>query len=666
MDHSPQKTAQAPLRDPRALLQRCHERLHRRGATEDVPLAMVRLLLAKWHDEQRPDAETLFYCTPAEYQSAAGRRQAAARAEALFREVRDAYSEIFEPHERLGASTDEIVEVMTELQAFRLQGDDDLLGAAYEEYTARALKREGGEFFTNRLIVKLLTDMVEPDSRTTMLDPAGGAGGFAAVVLRRGRGRVFLIDKKPRLVKFARAALLLAGNDHPDCIQGDGLAAPQGLPACFLKKCRPGKLSLVMTNPPWSGLTHGRITDPLLLQDFAVAHRWSAHKGRYRPTTELLGGGIPPEYLFVERCIRWLAPGGTLAIVLPKGILDNLEPALGVRHYLLRHCRVLAVINCHKNAFQPYTGSRGCLIVARKKKRPSDERDYPIFMAINRKIGQDSEGEPLYKKDEYGRPTTAVDEDLGALLTAWKQHLCGELRPSEYTFAIDASQLDGDTLKLNPQFFLPSLNESLRRIVALDGNGFAVERLGDRIATRIWKGARFKREDLEVEAAGAQTVAYHTPSSIFMRGEGLKLLDLAFCTAPRRKVILEHRARAGEILLTRSGTVGRVALVGRTLSGVLLSDDLIRIWIEDPRERAFVYAFLRSRAGQDQLRRNEYGTVQQHLEPAHVADVLLPLPEDGRILDGLLEAVLGGCEARERAVELEERADKALREILKW
>ena len=63
-------------------------------------------------------------------------------------------------------------------------------------------------------------------------------------------------------------------------------------------------------------------------------------------------------------------------------------------------------------------------------------------------------------------------------------------------------------------------------------------------------------------------------------------------------------------------------MVGPSLGGVILSDDLIRVWIEDDRLRAYVFQFLKSPEGQDQLRRNEYGTVQQHLEPSHVADPL--------------------------------------------
>lgn len=679
------------LRDPRGTLRRCHDRVHSRGATDDVAITMVRLLLSKWRDEERPGEYTEFYCTTEEFRTAEGREAVARRIESLFAEVRDAHSTVFDPHETIGASADEIIEVVTELQNYRLLGETDeqwdVMGAAYEQYTADEMKKEGGEFFTNRLIVDLLTNMVVDLTEGTMLDPAGGPGGFCSAALRRVRhlirehvkgktaqeraiaslkNKIFLIDKKPRLVKLAKAAMIVSGNGHRGFIHGDSLQPIEKLPESFRSECKPGNVSLVMTNPPWSGLVEGRISDTTLLRNYLVAHCWEWDAdGHYEPTGELING-VPPEYLFVEQCTNWLAPEGTLAIVLPKGILDNVEPALTVRHYLFRHYQVQAVINCHKDTFQPYTGSRGCLIVAKKKKQPNDSRRYKIFMAINRKIGQDSEGVPIYKKDDRGKPTKELDHDLVAIHGAWQDFLKGRLRESEYIFSIDANSLDAKTLKLNPQFFLPSLNKSLQRIISLDGNGFTVKRLGDGIASQIWKGSWWKREDLEVESPNANTAEYLTPTSIFMGGEGAKHLDLSRCSERRREEILRHKAREGEILITRSGTLGRVMVVGRTLLGKILSDDLIRVWIEDIGLRALVFTFLRSPAGQDQLLRNEYGTVQQHLEPPHVADVQMPLPDDEAKLDEIMETVKTALEAHERSIEMEARADAQMLELLDW
>ena len=95
------------LKDPNGTLRRAHERIHRRGVTEDVALTMVRLLLAKWRDEERPGEYTDFYCTPEEYGSLSGRESVKERVEQLFTEVRDDNSTVFDPHEHIGVSPNE-------------------------------------------------------------------------------------------------------------------------------------------------------------------------------------------------------------------------------------------------------------------------------------------------------------------------------------------------------------------------------------------------------------------------------------------------------------------------------------------------------------------------------------------------------------------------------
>ena len=107
------------LKDPRGTLRRCHARIHSKGTTDDVALTMVRLLLAKWRDEEHPEPYTQFYCTRDEFKSPQGHEAVARRIEELFAEVRDTHPTVFDPHETLGASPGEIIEVVTELQEYQ-------------------------------------------------------------------------------------------------------------------------------------------------------------------------------------------------------------------------------------------------------------------------------------------------------------------------------------------------------------------------------------------------------------------------------------------------------------------------------------------------------------------------------------------------------------------
>lgn len=180
-------------KDIRGLLRRCHNRIHGRGNDgdeEDLTMDMVRIFLAKAMDEESSSELPDFYCAPDEYESAAGRAVVAARVSALFETVKRANRDIFAEHERISVGSRAICDVVVELQDYQLlselsaASDWDLMGHAYEQYTSVYLKRERGQYFTNRLAIDLLVSMVDPNYTDIILDPAGGSGGFLTGVMR--------------------------------------------------------------------------------------------------------------------------------------------------------------------------------------------------------------------------------------------------------------------------------------------------------------------------------------------------------------------------------------------------------------------------------------------------------------------------------------------------
>jgi type I restriction enzyme M protein len=371
--------------------------------------------------------------------------------------------------------------------------------------------------------------------------------------------------------------------------------------------------------------------------------------------------------LFVERCIDWLAPGGRLGIVLPKGALDTTDPHLATRNFLFSQCRVVAVVSCHKNTFQPYTGTRTALLVVEKKDKPTapaEGRDYPVFMAVSRKIGQDSEGEPIFRLDDEGRPTSELDQDLDDIFVAWEQFNSGALTPSEYVFSVPAAAIDPQAFNINPQHYLPSLNESLRQALLLgDRPGWTASTIGT-IAESVYKGARFKREDLETDEVGPETRIYFTPAALLQeRGESAKRWDLSKVPEARRRILERHVLRRGQLLITRSGTIGRVLIVSEDQAGHIGSDDLIRVEIEDEALRFYVFGYLKSKLGQDQMKRNEYGTIQQHLEPRHVRDIVIPIPDDRTAVERIARELQESVFHRERSSSLESAALEQLRSM---
>jgi type I restriction-modification system DNA methylase subunit len=601
----------------------------------------------------------------------------AARVEALFEEAKRESPDVFAPTERIGLGARALADVAAILAPHRLTpepGDPlgaDLVGHAYEEYTATHLKRKKGQFFTNRLVVGLLVGLVDPGPDDVLLDPAGGSGGFlsgarahvrarleagGATAARTRRAlaahaeRTFSVEIDRRLVKLAKASRLLAGQAHDGLTQGDGLGPFEALAAPIRERCGRGVPTVVLTNPPFAGAGAGRIADADVLARFACGRRWDDRSGVYAPTGELLAEGAPPELLFFERSVDWLAPGGRLGIVLPKSFLDT-QTYRPARALLFERCRLLAVVTCHRHAFQPHTGVRTCLVVVEKlaegRRAPAA---YPIFLAVSQRAGQDSEGAPVFRRDARGEPTAALDHDLDEILAAWRAFRAGERWSSPQCFAIDRRDLD-DALRINPQAFLPTLHETLRAVASMDGvDGFRVVPLGELgERTRVWKGPRLKSESLLADGPGPGVEPYYTPSALLQENaDSIKWLDARRASAEQRRTLEAIRVRRGDLLVTRSGSIGRVVVVTSRHDGALVSDDLIRVRIEDEELRLWAMKLLQSRFGRDQMRRNEYGAIQQHLEPEHLRELLVPVPEPRSRLAGVVRAA-------RRAVRLKEQ-----------
>lgn len=91
----------------------------------------------------------------------------------------------------------------------------------------------------------------------------------------------------------------------------------------------------------------------------------------------------------------------------------------------------------------------------------------------------------------------------------------------------------------------------------------------------------------------------------------------------------ELKLKEGTLLLTRSGTIGSVSLVSKTIKDCVFSDDVIRVTFKNPYDLGYVYAFLKSKIGNLVLTTNGYGSVITHLEPEHLATVPIPNAPEG-------------------------------------
>lgn len=683
-------------KDIKGLLKRCHNKLHGRGVDgdeDDLTMDMVRLILAKALDEEKSSDLPEFYCTPEEYNTTEGQLTVANRIHELFKEVLEQNPDVFSSHERISVGNRAICDVVIELQPFRMLSnlheseDWDIMGHAYEQYTATYLKKKRGQFFTNRLAVDFMAKILDPEYTDIILDPAGGSGGFLTGAMRhvrkkilsspgteiskqrqldKHRTRLFMVEISKRLVKIAKTAMILNGDGHVGMTQGDSLDSYEKLNDNVLRLAGKGKPNIILTNPPFAGVGDGRITDPKILDNYTTGIKWTTRNGQYQPTGERNSEGVPPEMLFFERCLDWIAPGGKIGIVMPKSFLDT-QTYFPARQLLLSKFKLLAVVNCHKDTFQPHTGVRTCLVFLENPKDPKEiETDYKIYLSISKKIGQDSEGFPIFKRDNDNNLTDELDHDLDEIYNDYISFKQNNLKESEYRFSIKKSEID-DLLRINPQVYLPNLNETIKNIESIDDKeGWVVTTIGQiEKGIKIFKGPRLKSENLVVENMGPNIEPYYTPTAVLQeKGESAKLFNLAIASKSQINALNAVRVFRGDILITRSGTIGRVAFITQRLNNAIVSDDLIRVRIKDEFIRHYVFSFLKTKAAYDQMIRNEYGAVQQHLEPNHIRDILIPIPDDLDTIKHVVESSIKLINAKELLEVINEENDNNIGDLL--
>jgi len=155
-----------------------------------------------------------------------------------------------------------------------------------------------------------------------------------------------------------------------------------------------------------------------------------------------------------------------------------------------------------------------------------------------------------------------------------------------------------------------------RRVV--EDSGLEVKRLKD-VVQDIFVLGRFKRIYARDPSAGWPYLSATEALTFRPTSERWIARDHA------PKDAEQHFAREGWILLTCSGTVGRMVITSKRLEKFFLTHDLIRILPSASVPKGYLYAFLSSWVGQALIAKSEYGSAIKHLEPYHLAGVQVPL-----------------------------------------
>lgn len=121
----------------------------------------------------------------------------------------------------------------------------------------------------------------------------------------------------------------------------------------------------------------------------------------------------------------------------------------------------------------------------------------------------------------------------------------------------------------------------------------------------------------------------------------------------------ELRLKPNTLLLTRSGTIGTVSYVSKTIEGRAFSDDVIRVTFKDDIDLGYVYAYLKTKTGNMMLTTNGYGSVITHIEPEHLNSIPIPNAPSS-IKKCINDLIVGSYELRDKSNNLIDEATTLL------
>jgi len=219
----------------------------------------------------------------------------------LFEDVKEEFEQddIFDENEKIKLREKSFEQIVKELEIYNLTSTSaDVKGIAFEKFLGRTFRGELGQFFTPRVIVDFIVDLLEPKENELICDPCAGSGGFLiktfesvkhtidteyieikkakqkeifgeeleniddedlqkkyenfldktnkeqeTKIVKLSRKSIFGTDANPRMARVSKMNMIMHGDGHNGIHHNDGLLNVNGI---FRNR-----FDMIITNPPF-------------------------------------------------------------------------------------------------------------------------------------------------------------------------------------------------------------------------------------------------------------------------------------------------------------------------------------------------------------------------------------------------------------------------------
>ncbi len=316
-----------------------------------------------------------------------------------------------------------LIEHMSKIRVGNSDYAADVMGDAYEfliKKFADLSKKNAGEFYTPRTIVKLLVMLMSPQAGETVYDPACGTGGMLIEAIRYMHndqltyGKIYGQEKNLSTSAIARMNLFLHGAKDFKVTQGDTLRAPN-----YINHGQLQTFDCVIANPPF-GLKN-----------------WGADAFE----TDLYGRNIwgcpsnsNADYAWLQHMIKSMNPAtGRVAVVMPQGVLFHGGKEGEIRKQIVESDKIECIITLIGGVFYG-AGVSACLLLLNNHKVP--EHKNKICMIDATSIYTPARAQNYMSEDDIQKVFNLYSNYKDALEYVKVVDL-DEIRSKEYTLSVN-------------------------------------------------------------------------------------------------------------------------------------------------------------------------------------------------------------------------------------
>ena len=321
---------------------------------------------------------------------------------------------------------------------------EDELGQGYE-YLIKKFADDSGhsaqEFYTNRSVVHLMTEMLQLLPHESVYDPTCGTAGMLVSAIAHLKKcnidcsdlSAFGQELNPLTAAIGKMNLFLHGVKEFDVVNADTLTAPAFTNGATLRT-----FDVVLANPPYSISQWNReafVNDPY---------------GR-----NFLG--TPPQsradYAFIQHILKSMDPiSGRCAILLPHGVLFRREE-MHIRENLIKSDLLECVIGLGANLFYN-SPMEACILICRSNKEDKHRNKVLFINAVDEVVKKKTQSELSSDHIEKIASAYRLFEDVSGFARVVEQ---SEIATNSYSLSIpiyvDKTQIASEIYESTDELF---------------------------------------------------------------------------------------------------------------------------------------------------------------------------------------------------------------------